>query len=615
MPEISLYFLNDIAYSDTIYDPLFTFVGNASLLKYTIYCDVDCDFGFRWCVDSQFQVISTDTYSLTVGTEQSIIVPITSHYVQIFVNNIASNPCDLKTQVFFLNNFSSLAGTTGPEGIQGATGPQGIQGATGPQGDGADVILTSAGGVSLVSDGIGPELDIKGLIEGTGISFISTGTDITINSTTSSPYQQIGNDISPITSSVSAIVSGESNSTTNSINSLIGGSTNCNASGYRTKNSAIIGSVDSAITTSGSNGSGKQCVIIGSDTGSITSWAGVGVGIYSSITSSIPSEGLYSVIVGSIDSVITNGCKYSGIYSSDGSNITNDRIKTSIITASTDCSISSGGASSTQGNMIITGSNTCTIGGSDSGTIGGIYSSLNSSIDGINNTNSIISGSNSSISGNNRNNCVLMGANATILHAGNFLFSDSAGGTSLTSNASHGFSVRCSGGARLFSNTTNTAGVSLASGSGSWASVSDRNVKENLEEFDNIKCHEISNKFKQIPIYNYNFIGNPKEQVCYGVMAQDWHSQFGCDEITIEKQKISVDIDGKESLIIEKDEEGNIMYEKKPAKDPLKIETMDMIGVLMATVKDLQNEQTNLYNTIELLTGEIEALKILKLNL
>ena len=81
MPEISLYFLNDTAYSDTIYDPLFTFVGNASLLKYMIYCDVDCDFGFRWCVDSQFQVISTDTYSLTGGTEQSIIVPITSCYV------------------------------------------------------------------------------------------------------------------------------------------------------------------------------------------------------------------------------------------------------------------------------------------------------------------------------------------------------------------------------------------------------------------------------------------------------------------------------------------------------------------------------------------------------
>ena len=93
------------------------------------------------------------------------------------------------------------------------------------------------------------------------------------------------------------------------------------------------------------------------------------------------------------------------------------------------------------------------------------------------------------------------------------------------------------------------------------------------------------------------------------------HEQFGCDEITIEKQKISVDNDGKESLITEKDEEGNIMYEKKPAKDPLKIEIMDMIGVLMATVKDLQNEQTNLYNTIELLTGEIEGLKILKLNL
>ena len=35
-----------------------------------------------------------------------------------FVNNIASNPCDLKVQVFFLTNFSGLGGTIG------ATGPQ-----------------------------------------------------------------------------------------------------------------------------------------------------------------------------------------------------------------------------------------------------------------------------------------------------------------------------------------------------------------------------------------------------------------------------------------------------------------------------------------------------------
>ena len=103
MPELNLYFLNDTSYPDATYGPPFTFVGDVNALKYTIFCSVDCEFGFRWSVDNQFQVISTDTYQLTGGNEESILVPITARYVQIFVNNIASNPCDLKVQVFFLN--------------------------------------------------------------------------------------------------------------------------------------------------------------------------------------------------------------------------------------------------------------------------------------------------------------------------------------------------------------------------------------------------------------------------------------------------------------------------------------------------------------------------------
>ena len=106
MPELNLYFLNDTAYPDATYEPPFTFVGDVNALKYTIYCDVDCEFGFWWAVDNQYQVISTSTYQLTGGNEESVSMPITARYVQIFVNNIASNPCDLKVQVFFLTNFS-----------------------------------------------------------------------------------------------------------------------------------------------------------------------------------------------------------------------------------------------------------------------------------------------------------------------------------------------------------------------------------------------------------------------------------------------------------------------------------------------------------------------------
>lgn len=74
--------------------------------------------------------------------------------------------------------------TNGGQGSQGPPGPQGPPGIQGPQGipgTGADVTLTSAGGpVSLVNDGFGPALAIKGLSVGGGISLSDAGTFVTI---------------------------------------------------------------------------------------------------------------------------------------------------------------------------------------------------------------------------------------------------------------------------------------------------------------------------------------------------------------------------------------------------------------------------------------------------
>jgi hypothetical protein len=61
---------------------------------------------------------------------------------------------------------------------------------------GSAVTLSSAGTApsnSLVNDGVGPAVAVKGLIAGTGISFISTTTDITINSTATTKYSQAVN--------------------------------------------------------------------------------------------------------------------------------------------------------------------------------------------------------------------------------------------------------------------------------------------------------------------------------------------------------------------------------------------------------------------------------------
>lgn len=58
----------------------------------------------------------------------------------------------------------------------------------------APVSLASAGvGTSLVADGVAPTLEVKGLIEGTGITFVDDGDDITISTAISGdpPYAQV----------------------------------------------------------------------------------------------------------------------------------------------------------------------------------------------------------------------------------------------------------------------------------------------------------------------------------------------------------------------------------------------------------------------------------------
>jgi hypothetical protein len=177
------------------------------------------------------------------------------------------------------------------------------------------------------------------------------------------------------------------------------------------------------------------------------------------------------------------------------------------------------------------------------------------------------------------NNSTVVGSNVLCTASGNFLYGDSAGGTVLTSAGNHRFDVRCSGGSTFYSNTTNTTGVSLGVGGGSWASVCDETKKENKHE---LNYKDISDKLKEIKIYEYNYIGNHKNIKCFGPMAQNWHRVFPCDEI------IDVDADGNDIC--------------REAKDKLKIESGDMIGVCLATIKSL-------IKRVEALEKSVEALE------
>jgi hypothetical protein len=78
------------------------------------------------------------------------------------------------------NEITLFSGEQGPPGPAGPTGPQGPQGPQGDPGTGANVTLASSGGTSLVNDGTGPALAIKGLTGGTGITVTDNVISLTI---------------------------------------------------------------------------------------------------------------------------------------------------------------------------------------------------------------------------------------------------------------------------------------------------------------------------------------------------------------------------------------------------------------------------------------------------
>ena len=252
-------------------------------------------------------------------------------------------------------------------------------------------------------------------------------------------------------------------------------------------------------------------------------------------------------------------------------------------------------------NTLTTSANSCIIGGdSNSSTTSNGTSILSSSLSSVSNStnSSIIGGVNNTISGidsfivastgcsitssntaiigsagntniTNSSNSVSFGGAITLTNAtGSFVFNDSTGALSVTTP--YTFTAKASNGVTFYSDSGATVGVTLASGASSWSSVSDRNKKENIKE---INYDEILNNIRNIPIYNYNYIGNNSKNpnnICIGPMAQDWNKQFKHNDapLTISTQ----DFDGVQlacikSLIKKIDElESEIIELKKYIK-------------------------------------------------
>jgi hypothetical protein len=131
------------------------------------------------------------------------------------------------------------------------------------------------------------------------------------------------------------------------------------------------------------------------------------------------------------------------------------------------------------------------------------------------------------------------GARASAAQTGTFVWSDgSDGDTILTSSRAYQFLARASGGFTLYTNAASTVGAQLAAGSGTWASLSDRNVKTNIAPLDDAA---VLDKVAALPISRWSYKSEHGVRHV-GPMAQDFYAAFGVGED--DKHITSIDEDG-----------------------------------------------------------------------
>ncbi len=108
---------------------------------------------------------------------------------------------------------------------------------------------------------------------------------------------------------------------------------------------------------------------------------------------------------------------------------------------------------------------------------------------------------------------------------GCFVWSDDTGVGALP-QFDNQFVARASGGFQFFT-ATNFVGAQLASGSGSWSSLSDRNVKENFQSVD---AQSVLQQVAAMPMTTWNYKTQAKTIRHIGPMAQDFSAAFHVGE-------------------------------------------------------------------------------------
>lgn len=130
------------------------------------------------------------------------------------------------------------------------------------------------------------------------------------------------------------------------------------------------------------------------------------------------------------------------------------------------------------------------------------------------------------------------GYRATSVHDGSFVWADRTG-AAFSSTYPDQFSVRASGGTRIYSNGSLTAGVTLTPGGSSWSSVSDSTLKRNIKPVDG---ETLLRKLGNLRISQWSYKSQDESIEHIGPMAQDFHALFGLGED--DRHINSIDADG-----------------------------------------------------------------------
>lgn len=163
---------------------------------------------------------------------------------------------------------------------------------------------------------------------------------------------------------------------------------------------------------------------------------------------------------------------------------------------------------------------------------------------------------------------VALGTRALTVAAahGSFVFADASSEAPFASFAPHEFVVRAAGGVGFYTNATATTGAEMAPGGGSWAALSDANMKEH---FRDVSGEEVLAKLAALPVREWNYISQDASIRHLGPTAQDFRAAFGLGDF------------------------------------PLRINTTDADGVALAAIKALELRTRDLSTAIT----EIAALR------